>query len=202
MAEATVVAGASRNTHFGQPKLLVGVEVLRLIDVTELRCEAPRYMQRVHKHTMHLEGLLDFERVMVEEEKRAGKRSREEEGQGAAAAEGEGEGVVEDHMGVGYITLQWREMSSHEGFNCPTFERLAELAIVMVPVSVEDEQLFSALNFIKSKAHNRLHHPHLTDALRLFFSNTFEVLTFPYTEALKASKEAAAVRERYKKKFT
>ncbi|KAG1679015.1 hypothetical protein FOA52_013079 [Chlamydomonas sp. UWO 241] len=76
------------------------------------------------------------------------------------------------------------------------------LAIVMVPVSAEDERLFSALNFIKSKARSRLQNPHLTDALRLFFSKAFDVLTFPYAEALKAWKEAAAVRGRYKMKFT
>ncbi|KAG1678504.1 hypothetical protein FOA52_014537 [Chlamydomonas sp. UWO 241] len=120
----------------------------------------------------------------------------------AAAEEVEGEGAVEDRMGVGYITRLWREMTSHEGFNCPTFERLAEMAIVMVPVSVEDERLFSALNFIKSKSRNRLQNPHLSDPLRLFFSNTFDVLTFPYAEALKAWKEAAEGRGRYKKKFS
>jgi hypothetical protein len=54
----------------------------------------------------------------------------------AAAEEVEVEGAVEDRMGVGYITRLWREMTSHEGFNCPTFERLAEMAIVMVLVSV------------------------------------------------------------------
>jgi hypothetical protein len=100
------------------------------------------------------------------------------------------------------MTRLWLEMTSHESFSCPTFERLAELAIVMVPVSVEDERLFSALNFIKSKSRNRLQNPHLTDALRLFFSNTFDVLTFPYAKALEAWKEAAAVRGRYKKTFT
>ncbi|KAG1658965.1 hypothetical protein FOA52_004381 [Chlamydomonas sp. UWO 241] len=120
----------------------------------------------------------------------------------AAAAEGEGEMAVEDHMGVGYITRLWREMTSHKGFSCPTFERLAEMAIVTVPVSVEDERLFNALNFIKSKARNRLMNPYLSDALRLFFSNTCDVLSFPYAEALKAWKEAAAARGRYKKGFT
>jgi hypothetical protein len=72
----------------------------------------------------------------------------------------------------------------------------------MVPVSVEDERLFSALNFIKSRSRNRLQNPHLSDALRLSFSNTFDVLTFPYAAALKAWKEAAEVRGRYHKGFT
>ncbi|KAG1663225.1 hypothetical protein FOA52_004426, partial [Chlamydomonas sp. UWO 241] len=94
------------------------------------------------------------------------------------------------------------KMTSHKGFSCPTFERLAEMAIVMVPVSVEEERLFSALNFIKSKARNRLMNPHLSYSLRLFFSNTFDLLSFPYAEALKAWKEAVAARGRYKKGFT
>ncbi|KAG1666295.1 hypothetical protein FOA52_004776 [Chlamydomonas sp. UWO 241] len=53
----------------------------------------------------------------------------------------------------------------------------------------------------KSKSCNRLQNPHLSDALRLFFSNTFDVLTFPYAEALQAWKEAVD-RGRYNKTFT
>ncbi|KAG1674046.1 hypothetical protein FOA52_000352 [Chlamydomonas sp. UWO 241] len=58
-----------------------------------------------------------------------------------------------------------------------------------------------ALHFIKSKSRNRLPNPHLSDALRLFFSNTFDILTFPYAEALQAWKEAVD-RGRYNKTFT
>ena len=56
---------------------------------------------------------------------------------------------------------------------------LAELALVMVPGSVEDERLFSAMNFIKNVLRNKLKNPHLTAAVRLFFSRQFTVKTFP-----------------------
>ncbi|KAG1655824.1 hypothetical protein FOA52_008387 [Chlamydomonas sp. UWO 241] len=134
------------DTHLGQPKMVAGFDVPRLIDVTELRREAEHYMQWVRRRSMHLKGLIDVERVAAEEEKRAGKRSCNEEGQGAAAAaEGEGERAV-GYMGVGYITRLWREMTSHEGFSCPTFERLAEMAIVMVPVSAAEPSHASILH--------------------------------------------------------
>ena len=74
---------------------------------------------------------------------------------------------------------------------------LAELALVMVPGSVEDERLFSAMNFIKNELRNKLKNPHLTAAVRLFFSRQFTVKTFPYMEALKAWRAAAAKRGRY-----
>ncbi|KAG1657672.1 hypothetical protein FOA52_013766 [Chlamydomonas sp. UWO 241] len=81
-------------------------------------------------------------------------------------------------------------MTSHKLVRCPTFARLAELAVVMGPVSVKDK-LFSALNFIKSKSHDWLQNPHLPNALRLFFAYTFDVQNFPCADALEACKEVA-----------
>ena len=43
----------------------------------------------------------------------------------------------------------------------------------------------------------RLKNPHLTAAVRLFFSRQFTVKIFPYMEALKAWRAAAANRGRY-----
>ena len=44
---------------------------------------------------------------------------------------------------------------------------------------------------------NKLKNPNLTAAVRLFFSRQFTVKTFPYMEALKAWRAAAAKRGRY-----
>eukprot|EP00955_Chlamydomonas_euryale_P012905 139219-Chlamydomonas_euryale.AAC.2 len=95
-------------------------------------------------------------------------------------------------------------VASHKAFveACPTSTRLAELALVMVPVSLEAERLFSALKFIKSCVGNRLKNPHLSVALRLFFSKTFDVETLTCDRALKAWKQAASSRERYEKVHT
>ena len=81
--------------------------------------------------------------------------------------------------------------------DCSEYLVLAELALVMVPGSVEDERLFSAMNFMKNDLRNKLKNPHLTAEVRLFFSRQFTVETFPYMEALKAWRAAAANRGRY-----
>ena len=47
-----------------------------------------------------------------------------------------------------------------------------------------DERLFSALNFIKSDLRNSLINPNLTNAVRMFVSDRFDLASFPYDEAL------------------
>ena len=54
--------------------------------------------------------------------------------------------------------------------DCSEYLVLAEVAPVMVPGSVENERLFSAMSFIKNGLRNSLKNPHLTAAVRLFFS--------------------------------
>ena len=78
----------------------------------------------------------------------------------------------------------------HINCQCPEWTRLAELALVIVPGSVEDERVFSAMNFIKSALRNRLVNPNLTNAMRIFTSQAYAVATFPYKEALQIWKEA------------
>ena len=54
----------------------------------------------------------------------------------------------------------------------------------MVPGSVEDERLFSIMNFIKNELRNRLKNPLLTDLVRLFASNIWSLADFPYKKAI------------------
>ena len=53
---------------------------------------------------------------------------------------------------VGLATRFWRMLAAQQGFrdNCSEWVRLGELAVVIVPGSVEDERIFSAMNFLKS----------------------------------------------------
>eukprot|EP00955_Chlamydomonas_euryale_P049942 354416-Chlamydomonas_euryale.AAC.9 len=101
-------------------------------------------------------------------------------------ARAEEEVAHSQRMCIGCTTRLWHDMASNEAFveACPTITRLPELALVMLPVYVEDERLFSALKFIRSSVHNRLKHPHLSVASRLFFSDAIGVVTFPYDRAL------------------
>jgi len=58
--------------------------------------------------------------------------------------------------------------------------KVAELVIVMVPGSVEDERMCSTLKYIRNPQHNRLHAQHLTSCTRGFKSSAFSVESFPY----------------------
>eukprot|EP00955_Chlamydomonas_euryale_P085698 364139-Chlamydomonas_euryale.AAC.9 len=108
-----------------------------------------------------------------------------------------------ERMCIGFFTRFWRHMASHKAFveACPTLTRLADLALVMVPVSVEDERLFSALKFIKSACATGSK-TRTQCCSQTIFSKTFDVETFPYDRALKAWKQAASSRRCYRKAHT
>jgi hypothetical protein len=57
--------------------------------------------------------------------------------------------------------------------------KLAELAMVMVPGSVENERMFSTLKYIRNPQHNKLQAQHLTCCARGFRSSAFSVVPLP-----------------------
>ena len=73
---------------------------------------------------------------------------------------------------------------------------LAELALVMVPGSVEAERMFSTMSFLKDKLRNRLT-THLSPCARLYSQSTYSLSNFPYPDAIKSWREAAKFRGRY-----
>ena len=158
--------------HYGKHRTnKEGLRVAPLVDVEQLRSQASAFRRRAKEVARML-----YQRMEAEEQ-------------------------VEDTSSsvVGLASRFWRELCLDAKFkvDCSEYLVLAELAFVMVPGSVEDERLFSAMNFIKNELRNRLKNPHLTAAVRLFFSRQFTVKTFPYMEALKAWRAAAAKRGRY-----
>ena len=62
---------------------------------------------------------------------------------------------------------------------------LAELALVMVPGSVEAERMFSTLSFLKNKLRNRLT-THLSPCARIYNQSSYTLADFPFHEAIKA----------------
>ena len=62
--------------------------------------------------------------------------------------------------------------------------KVAELVMVLVPGSVEDERMFSTLKYICNPQRNRLQAQHLTCCARGFKSSAFGVESFPYPEAI------------------
>ena len=100
---------------------------------------------------------------------------------------------------IGLTSRLWQMVGEYMERHCPQWALLAELAMVVVPGSVEDERTFSGLNFIHSPQRSCLVNPHLTDSLRMFLSKTWDVGNFPYNQALVHWHNAASIRGRYHK---
>ena len=62
--------------------------------------------------------------------------------------------------------------------------KVAELVMVMVPGSVEDERMISTFKYIRNPQRNRLHAQHLRSCARGFKSSVFSVESFPYPRAI------------------
>jgi hypothetical protein len=80
---------------------------------------------------------------------------------------------------------------------CSEFLKLHQLALVMVPGSVEDERKFSAMILFRSDRRSRLKASHLTVCARLFKYVLFEPPCFPYAKAICVWYDRAAVHGRY-----
>jgi hypothetical protein len=76
------------------------------------------------------------------------------------------------------------------------WQKVAEIGLVMVPGSVEDERRISAVTFNKSDVHNWLTE-HLGACLRLFSQQMFTSRSFPYATALQEWKDMKTMRGRY-----
>ena len=63
---------------------------------------------------------------------------------------------------------------------------LAQLIFVMVPGSVEEERMFSAMKYIKNPQRNSLQQKHLTQCARAFHHPRVTLRNFPYKEAIRA----------------
>jgi hypothetical protein len=67
----------------------------------------------------------------------------------------------------------------------------------MVSGPVQDERMFSAMDFIRSDRRNRLKASHLTMCACLFKDVLFTPSSFPYSKAIGVWYDTAAVRGRY-----
>ncbi|MCO5598189.1 hypothetical protein L7F22_052281 [Adiantum nelumboides] len=82
------------------------------------------------------------------------------------------------------VTFLWKKLSHTSQLMSQIFEyaKLADLALVMIIGSVEDERTFSRLDFIKNKKRNRLD-KHLDICVRAFEQKFYDINTFPFNEA-------------------
>ena len=82
---------------------------------------------------------------------------------------------------VNPLTKIWRVLHSNNSLtqNFSEFLKLAEIALVHVLGSVEDERLFSSVGFLKSKLRNNLE-DHLQVVVGMFSQGIFTLENFPY----------------------
>jgi hypothetical protein len=90
------------------------------------------------------------------------------------------------------VSIFLRIISKHPHAKLVTeWLKVAEIALVMVPGSVEDERLFSIMNLIKNELRNRLKNPLLTDLVRLFASKRWKLSDFPFEKAIEEWEKTA-----------
>ncbi|KAJ9510952.1 hypothetical protein QJQ45_012368 [Haematococcus lacustris] len=97
-------------------------------------------------------------------------------------------------------TKLWRYLAGQPITKADILEyiKLAELALVMTPGSVEEERMFSAMAYLKDDTRNRLQECHLNVCARVFSSNQFDLDTFPDERDISKWLDNAAVRGRYR----
>ncbi|KAJ9516112.1 hypothetical protein QJQ45_024542 [Haematococcus lacustris] len=84
------------------------------------------------------------------------------------------------------ISQLWQSLSKQPitALEISEYGKLAELAMVMFPGSVEEERMFSAMAYLKDDTRKRLIEEHLNVCARAFHTVTHGVSDFPYHEAI------------------
>lgn len=91
---------------------------------------------------------------------------------------------LDNALEYGAITKLWTTLSGSEFLlqNMSEYFKLVDLCQTMILGSVEDERMFSALTFLKSKLRNKLD-KNVDTCLRLYVTK-YEVDNFPYERAV------------------
>ena len=87
----------------------------------------------------------------------------------------------------------WRSMQLGEMASRSILEylKMAQIILVLVPSSVEDERTFSTWGFIQNDLRSRMKDGHLNDCMRLYKQPWWDLETFPYEKALDVWHERA-----------
>jgi hypothetical protein len=91
-------------------------------------------------------------------------------------------------MGVNATTLLWQNLTSSPSIvaHMPEFIKLAEITLVLIGGSVEDERTFSIVKWVKNPQRNRLQGDNLDACVRVHGQTWFDLKTFPYEMALES----------------
>ena len=84
----------------------------------------------------------------------------------------------------GAVIKLWKNLGERNQLreSIPKYFKLTDLCLTMILGLVEDERVFSALGFLKSKLRNKLD-KNLESCLRVYTSR-YDVKTFPYQKAM------------------
>ena len=90
------------------------------------------------------------------------------------------------HQFVNPLTKLWRVLDANSslGKNFGEYVKLAQIAMIHVLGSVEDECTFSALNFLKDRLRNRLD-KHLGVVVGMHAQSVYSLRNFPYDDCFK-----------------
>jgi hypothetical protein len=82
------------------------------------------------------------------------------------------------------LTKLWHMLDANSALAAqfPEYIKLAQIAMVYVLGSVEDERFFSSLTFLKDKLRNRLSADHLGIVVGMHGQNVFSLENFPYDD--------------------
>jgi len=90
-----------------------------------------------------------------------------------------------DSLGkVNPLTRLWRMLDANNALakSMSEYVKLAEIAMIHVLGSVEDERCFSSLSFLKDQLRNRLSDGNLSLVVGMHSQNVYTLETFPYDE--------------------
>jgi len=90
------------------------------------------------------------------------------------------------HLLVNLLTKLWRTLDINTvlGKNFGEYIKLAQIAMIHIMGSVEDERTFSALSFLKDRLHNRLD-DHLGLVVGMHTQSVYTLQNFPYDDCFK-----------------
>ena len=91
-----------------------------------------------------------------------------------------------ESSGMSRLTLLWQSLHENGTMRdlCSEWFVLAEISIVLVAGSVEDERRFSNLKWLKNELRNHLGEEHCELVVRMFVQYAYNMKTFPYESVL------------------
>jgi hypothetical protein len=109
--------------------------------------------------------------------------------------------VLEPLFDINPLTRIWKTLDASTALAAqfPEYIKLAEIALVHVLGSIEDERCFSSLNFVKDRLQNRLSNEHLDLVIGMHGQHMFTLGTFPYDDCFQTWIHSA---ERYRYNVT